>query len=170
MTQPIIDVWVPGRPRTQGQLRGFPAPSARHLDPLRAALSARDNRRAYAIMRSIPVVLAHGDTDTHEAALKAWRADIRFACGSGTREPIPAGVGVALELAFVFQRPKSAPHARVVPCIRPDIDKLARAVLDALTGVLYVDDCQVTRHPDVRKRYGPEDGVRIRAWIDEVDG
>jgi hypothetical protein len=29
------------------------------------------------------------------------------------------------------------------PTVKPDIDKLVRAINDALTGILFTDDCQV---------------------------
>ena len=56
------------------------------------------------------------------------------------------------------QKPKSDHHTTA-----PDLDKLTRAVLDALTGVLYLDDKQVIEL-HARKQYalypaGP--GARI---------
>ena len=45
--------------------------------------------------------------------------------------------------------------------VRPDIDKLARAVLDALTGIVWVDDDQVVELV-CRKRWWVEGGVRIQ--------
>lgn len=52
---------------------------------------------------------------------------------------------VTVDIVFGFGLPKRPgkrrsqdPHAQ-----RPDLDKLARAVLDALTGVMYTDDSQV---------------------------
>lgn len=50
---------------------------------------------------------------------------------------------VAVRLHFYVQRPKSAPKRIVLPATRPDIDKLARAVLDAMTSVVFVDDALV---------------------------
>ncbi len=51
---------------------------------------------------------------------------------------------VAIELHFGLPKPKSAPKKkRVWPDKRPDLDKLTRAVLDALTYVVFGDDSQV---------------------------
>lgn len=47
-----------------------------------------------------------------------------------------------------------------------DVDKLARAVLDSVTGVLWLDDRQVVTLT-TRKRWGDWEGVFIRAW--EID-
>jgi crossover junction endodeoxyribonuclease RusA len=70
---------------------------------------------------------------------------------------------VVLDLEFHLARPESAPKKRRVPSVKPDIDKLCRATLDALTGVLFVDDGQVV-DLSARKVYaqGPE-MVVIRA-------
>ncbi|WP_257898915.1 RusA family crossover junction endodeoxyribonuclease [Rhodococcus qingshengii] len=41
-------------------------------------------------------------------------------------------------------RPKSTPKRTTPPAVkRPDIDKISRAILDAITGVLIADDSQV---------------------------
>lgn len=58
---------------------------------------------------------------------------------------------VAITLGFYLPHPVSGKR-RLAHVTRPDVDKLQRAVLDALTGVLWADDSQVT---DVQafKRY-----------------
>jgi Holliday junction resolvase RusA-like endonuclease len=62
-----------------------------------------------------------------------------------------------VRITFYLSRPKSAPKKKVVPAGRPDIDKLARAVLDGLTeGGAWLDDGQVvTLHAS--KVYATED-------------
>lgn len=62
---------------------------------------------------------------------------------------------VTVEIVFAFQRPRShyttkgnlKPSAPLAcyPAKRGDLDKLTRAVLDALTGPALKDDAQVTR-------------------------
>jgi len=47
-------------------------------------------------------------------------------------------------LDFVLPRPKSAPKRSTPHATkRPDVDKLARACLDAITGVIVGDDAQM---------------------------
>jgi hypothetical protein len=58
-----------------------------------------------------------------------------------------------------MKKPKTV--TRNEPHIRPDIDKLVRAVLDGLTDVVYRDDEQVTSLTAV-KQYGEQEGVWIR--------
>lgn len=75
---------------------------------------------------------------------------------SGGAEPAPAPTreAVAVALRFGLPRPKGhwgtgrnadrlKPSAPAWPATKPDVDKLERAVLDALTGVLWADDSQV---------------------------
>jgi crossover junction endodeoxyribonuclease RusA len=66
----------------------------------------------------------------------------------------PVDGGVALTLTFNMPRPKYhfKPDGSLKPSFRalahtkrPDIDKLAMCVLDALTGVAYADDSQVVK-------------------------
>lgn len=75
--------------------------------------------------------------------LSTWRrlvADV--AQNYAPKEPWEGPVGI--ELHFGLPKPKSAPKKkRVWPDKRPDLDKLTRAVLDALTYVVFADDSQV---------------------------
>ena len=95
--------------------------------------------------------------------LTAWRTAIYAACGDVMVEPLTGAVEV--EATFTLQAPKSL--RRAMPYVRPDIDKLARAVLDGLTGVAFGDDGQVVRLL-CNKHYGePGVHIRIRALTDE---
>lgn len=77
---------------------------------------------------------------------------------AGKQEP------VELHLEFMFAKPGSAPKKRVYPAIKPDIDKLVRSTLDALTGVLFADDSQVVKLM-ADKVYGPQERVHISARV-----
>lgn len=44
---------------------------------------------------------------------------------------------------FRFPKPKSSPKKRLWPDTKPDIDKLARSVLDAITGLIITNDSRV---------------------------
>lgn len=72
---------------------------------------------------------------------------------------------VFVDVEFVFIRPKSvSERKRPYMIVKPDVDKLIRAVLDALTGVAYKDDSQVIRVNAV-KRYATEDECREMAKV-----
>lgn len=64
---------------------------------------------------------------------------------------------------FSLSRPKSAPKRRVCPTTKPDVDKLSRGLLDALTGVCWRDDSQVVGLT-VSKRYCVH-GEQPGAWV-----
>ncbi|WP_063017167.1 MULTISPECIES: RusA family crossover junction endodeoxyribonuclease [Nocardia] len=81
------------------------------------------------------------------AGLPDWRA--RIAWTAHERGWRPTGGPFAADLVFVMPRPKGTPAATPAAVKRPDADKLARAVLDALTGVAWADDSQVV---DLRSR------------------
>lgn len=97
--------------------------------------------------------------------LKPWREAIFWTMKASetSRDMITGPVGAEIE--FIMPRPASC--KRDLPTVRPDLDKLARAMLDALkTGGAYGDDGQVTRLI-VSKRYpfnGERPGARVRIW------
>lgn len=96
------------------------------------------------------------------SALAVWRATIALAAKDAGIPKREEGA-VALTMTFTLPRPKTV--KREHPTVPPDLDKLVRSVLDALTGVAYRDDSQVTGIY-AAKRYGDEVGVRV--WIDEM--
>lgn len=73
-------------------------------------------------------------------------------------------VPVEVMLEFMFPRPKGAPKGRLFPSVKPDADKLVRAIFDALTNVLWADDAQVVRIT-AEKVYGPIHKVHVSARI-----
>lgn len=82
--------------------------------------------------------------------LSDWRSAVRDAAvrvmlgmaPGAAREPLTGPLSVSL--AFTLRKPSTAPKTRrTYPDKRPDLDKLVRAALDALTGPLFADDAQV---------------------------
>jgi crossover junction endodeoxyribonuclease RusA len=69
---------------------------------------------------------------------------------------------VELYLTFIFRKAPSISKKRIRPVVKPDLDKLQRATIDALTGVLFTDDAQVVR-VTAEKSYGVTDSVHISA-------
>lgn len=105
-----------------------------------------------------------------------WREAVRAETARIMLKPIDGPV--CAEIVFTFTRPRS--HYRTgrnahllrdgapgMPAGRPDIDKLARAVLDGLTmGGAWQDDSQVVALT-LRKCYGALAGCKI--WIGEME-
>lgn len=91
------------------------------------------------------------------SALAAWRSAIAYSAkGAGAR---PVSEGVSVDLIFTMPRPRTV--KRLEPSVAPDLDKLIRAALDALTAIAYLDDGQVTEIYS-RKIYGEQIGVDIK--------
>lgn len=92
-----------------------------------------------------------------------WRERVALAA-HGHGFPLLTGLPVLMTLEFVMPRPASTPKRRTPPAIkRPDADKLERAVLDALTGIAFADDSQVTT--TYRHKRLAEIGETPGVWI-----
>lgn len=111
-----VSFWVAGQPVTQGSSRAF--------------VSSKTGRAFVA-------------TGAKAGPLADWR----HAIATEARSEFAQGLlgPVAVELKFYLPRPVSRPKRERFPDRKPDADKLARAALDALTGVAFRDDAQVVR-------------------------
>lgn len=77
---------------------------------------------------------------------------------------------IAVGLEFVLYRPVSAPKKSTPPATKkPDIDKLCRSILDALTHVIWTDDAQVTCLLATKRvaELGESPGVSV--WVERVE-
>src|SRR5208283_2844737 len=79
------------------------------------------------------------------ACLKSWRQEVTTAALEARPKgfPLPSGHPVYLAVVFYFAPLKSKKDKSGWKSTRPDVDKLLRAVQDALSGVAYDDDSQV---------------------------
>lgn len=71
-------------------------------------------------------------------ALSLWRSQCREAARMAKAEIWEGPIGI--RISFGIRAPQDKRHGYPK---RPDLDKLVRAVLDALTGTCYIDDSQV---------------------------
>jgi len=115
--------------------------------------------------------------DDAEQRGKPWRASVQsfalearaaMADRAEAAAFLVAQMPLRIKITFVLPRPASASYRRrPFPVVRPDVDKLSRAVLDALKHVLWNDDVQVVTKT-VRKRYQESavpDRRDVGAWI-----
>lgn len=93
---------------------------------------------------------------------KDWKNLVRAQVIAAERPAEPWAGAVKLWLMFYLPRPLSLPKKVIHHIKRPDCDNLAKAVKDALRGLLYRDDSQVIALL-VEKQYGPTPGVDIEA-------
>lgn len=141
-----IEFFVAGNPIPQGSMKAFMPKGAR-----------------------FPVV-----THNKTADLKSWRGVVAYSARdamsrSGALMIVSGPVSVKID--FLLHRPRAhygtgknadklKPNAPAYSVSKPDIDKLERAILDALTGVVWTDDSQVA-HVEKWKHYSQETGAVI---------
>ena len=133
-------VWGPAQ--TQGSKRGFVHP---HL-------------------KRVVIV------DDNDKALKSWRQEIVDAMQRS--KPVqPCNCAVAVSVLIYVPRPQAhyrtngdlKPNAARVPAAGRDIDKIARAILDAgQIACWWVNDARVA---DLRLRRRYDDGIGERTWV-----
>lgn len=100
--------------------------------------------------------------DDNKKPLRLWRDDVQkaaspFAGSFDKHEPVRVDV--------VFRMNRGTTVKRKHPSVQPDLDKLLRAVLDALTASrLFVDDAQVVASTQIKRYALPTEttGARIR--------
>lgn len=95
--------------------------------------------------------LIASSSNANAKAQKAWANAITTAAlyaGLGCKEPFPGPVWVSI--TFRMARPKGhygkrglLNSAPMHPCVYPDVDKLARCTLDALTRLVFEDDSRI---------------------------
>jgi crossover junction endodeoxyribonuclease RusA len=115
------------------------------------------------------VVKGHAVTTSSNRNLKQWELRIAHEAQAQAERvgwTFNAEASYDIEAHFYFPVPKSYPkkwwHAHTT---KPDLDKLGRALNDALTGILFADDSMVTSL-DITKGYVEETspGVSVRVY------
>jgi crossover junction endodeoxyribonuclease RusA len=98
--------------------------------------------------------------------LKPWRETVTNATITA-RIPMHDGP-VVLGLEFVMPRPKATPKTKPTPAAvkRPDLDKLARAICDAITGTALRDDSQIVAMPLAKRLAEPGELSGVHIHID----
>lgn len=147
-----IEFFVPGVPKTAGSKKAFPI--------------WRGKGAERKFVRSVIV-------DDAGQAGKDWRASVQYEGLRRWKEvmgPIaqPLQGPLAVHFVFTVARPKGHSGKKGVhswapafPATKPDVLKLARAVEDALTGIVWRDDSQIVTET-LCKRYGEHTGCLVR--------
>lgn len=98
--------------------------------------------------------------DKNPTLLKPWREQVaKVARATWSHQRVIDG---AVRVYAVFVLPRGKSVRREAPSVRPDLDKLVRALLDGVTdaGCVWGDDAQVTQL-EVEKVYGDVPGVHV---------
>ena len=133
-------VWGPAQ--TQGSKRGFVHP---HL-------------------KRVVIV------DDNDKALKGWRQELVDAM-QRTKPPVAVDTSVAVSIIVYVVRPRThyrtngelKPNAPKVPPAGRDIDKIARAIFDAMQIACWVTNDARVSDLHMRRRY--DDGIGERTWV-----
>lgn len=106
--------------------------------------------------RNIPGVRWRVLDSSHD--VDAWQKTVTSVARGAMIGDEPIDGPVVLQVTFELARPKTV--KREYPSVAPDLDKLVRAIGDALTGIVWVDDSQVV-NLHAWKRYSGRDAAQI---------
>lgn len=101
--------------------------------------------------------------------LPAWRRTVAVvARAAHTGTPYDGPVTITAE--FIMPRPKSWGQKRQDPMIqRPDLDKLIRAVMDGISGIIIRDDSQAVRMVLDKRRAAPGEEPGVVVVVNPAD-
>jgi Holliday junction resolvase RusA-like endonuclease len=102
-----------------------------------------------------------------QAAQAALRAHVAAELGDDWQ---PLDVPLLLAVTAYLPMPSSMPKSRretALPSKRPDVDNLARTLLDALSGLVWSDDARIV-NLNIRKRYADGASPRWCIRVEEV--
>ncbi len=91
---------------------------------------------------------------------RSWEAVIRWYCRMHRPLTIPMGPAIIF-LTFNMPRPKSLPKKTKHHVKKPDLDNMAKAVLDAMQGSFFHSDSQIV-FMGIGKQYAEHPGVEVR--------
>ena len=120
------------------------------------------------LRKGMPTVYTPSKTVDYQAHVQeCYKAQ----CGA---EMIPKGVPICLTVDAIFGLPKSASKraqekmlsGEERPTKKPDADNILKIIADALNGLAWYDDAQITS-AHLAKAYGKTPCVRV--WISEED-
>lgn len=103
------------------------------------------------------------------AKLKPWRQAVSSVALEARKrfgwEILSRNQGVRVEADFFFQRPRSVKPGRA-KTTKPDVDKLARGLMDGMTSIVFEDDSQVVECV-LTKRFGTPERTEVRIRVVE---
>lgn len=151
---PPIDVLTPDQVRLSLELAAAPAGSITFT--IHGPASTKGSTHAFKSNRTGKMV-----TLSNAASLPAWTQSVAWSAKQSGIKVVPKPRAIVVVVWVIYARPKSVKRALMT--VRPDIDKVLRAALDALTGIAYEDDAQVIE-AITRKRYGARTETIVQVW------
>lgn len=143
----MISFTIYGKPEPQGSMKAFIPKGARF------PVVTSDNKK-----------LAPWRQQVARTALDEMAKSREGRC-----EPFSRETPICIRVDFFLARPMSLPKRAVWPVKKPDFDKLCRGLVDALTGIVYVDDSQVVQCI-VAKWYGSPERTKVSITVPKGTG
>lgn len=116
----------------------------------------------------------HGKLFHKSKGLEPWRHEVAWRARKAMRtngfRSVLLGGPVSMTLFFVLKRPQAMSKRKATePAIkRPDLDKLTRAVFDALTEVVYVDDSQIVEDHCYKRTAEPNEETGVIVTVNRI--
>jgi len=149
MNAPLVSIFVLGLPQPAGSKKAFPIYKG----------SGPDRR-----------FTGHVSVVDDNSKAGPWKTQIGWEARRQYAGPL---LSCPLAVEIIFELPRPAGHAGArgnllpskpaFPGTKPDVLKLARAVEDALTSILWVDDALIVTER-IEKRYGDRPSCRVNVW------
>lgn len=100
-----------------------------------------------------------------------WERSVR-SYANDEKPQAPYDCPLRVHIQFYMTRPASKPKKAVWPVTKPDIDNLAKAITDAMNGLIYTDDSRICEM--VATKFYTDDvrqvGVRVQIMTMEEAG
>lgn len=98
-----------------------------------------------------------------------WERKVRgYANDVKPATPIDEPLTVCIE--FTLLKPKSVSKKRQFPSVKPDLDNLEKAVLDAMNGLIYKDDALICRKYGAKWYTNDASQVGVSVEIKTMEG
>lgn len=113
----------------------------------------------------LPLLLDMGGRKT-----KDWRKVVAMEAAKVMAGKPLMTTSLSVKFFFIMPRPKSHPKGKTKPLhhvIRPDVLKLSRSTEDALTGIVWEDDSQITHEVLVKRYQNPGEATGARIEVEE---
>lgn len=148
----FVEVWIPGTPVAKGRARS-------------TAVRRKDGQ--IATTASGAPIIRHYTPAKTVAWERTARQYARLAMRGRNVERAALGLQIIATMPIPEAWPKwkagAALAGQIAPTTKPDADNITKATKDALTGVVWIDDCQVVSESCLM-RYGAEPGVQANVW------
>lgn len=137
-------IFIAGNPVTQGSMKAVP------------------NKMPGGEVRGARIV------HVEDVSLRGWRGRIADRAQDMGVQKVGEGP-VQLKMSFRLKAPTGLPKTKKSYATKnPDVDKLARAVMDALTGIAYRDDSQVIGFQATKRYAEPNEPTGLELTIIDV--